>query len=181
MDRRRAVEIVDRFHAAQSAFYVGGYADALRALLTEDVAWHVSGRNAIAGDYRGTDAVLAYFTRRGELAGRTFRMHPRDVLVGDGDDVAVVTDGTVVRGGVERRWSTIGLYWIREERMVACWLLPLDAVDTIWAAPWVHVRSVSPLPGRFWLRRDPRSDRGASRTPPDRRRRWRARRSAAGR
>jgi hypothetical protein len=63
------------------------------------------------------------------LAGRTFRMHLRDVLVGDGDDVAVV----------------------------------------------------SPPPGRFWLRRDPRSDRGASRTPPDRRRRWRTRRSSAGR
>lgn len=60
--------------------------------MTEDVAWHVPGRNTIAGDYRGTDAVLAYCTRRGE-------------------------------------------------RMAARWLLPLDAdaVDAIWAAPWVHV------------------------------------------
>jgi len=114
--------------------------------LIEDVAWHVPGRNAIADDYRGTDAVLAYCTRRGELAGRTFRMHPRDVLVGDGDDVAIVTDGTAV----ERRWSTVGLYRIREERMAARWLLPLDAdaVDAIWAAPSVHIRSVSPPPGR---------------------------------
>lgn len=137
VDRRRAVEIVDRFHAAQSAFYVGGDTDAVRALLTEDVAWHVPGRDAIAGDYRGTDAVLAYCTRRGELAGRTFRMHPGDVLVGDGDDVAVVTDGTVVRGGVERRWSMVGLCRIRGERMAACWLLPLDAdaFDAFWAAP----------------------------------------------
>jgi hypothetical protein len=57
------------------------------------------------------------------------------VLVGDGDDVAVVTDGTAVIGGVEHRWSTVGLYRIREERMAACWLLPLDAeaFDAIWA------------------------------------------------
>jgi ketosteroid isomerase-like protein len=134
VDRTRAVEILGRFHAAQSAFYVGGDADAVRALLTEDVAWHVPGRNAIAGDYRGTAAVLAYLTRRRELAERTFRMHPRDVLVGDGDEVAVVTDGTAVIGGVERRWSTVGLYRIRQERVAACWLLPLDAdaFDAIW-------------------------------------------------
>lgn len=137
VDRTRAVEILGRFHAAQSAFYIGGDADAVRVLLTEDVAWHVPGRNAIAGDYRGTDAVLAYFTRRRELAERTFRMHPRDVLVGEGDEVAVVTDGTAVIGGVERGWSTVGLYRIREERVAACWLLPLDgdAFDAICAAP----------------------------------------------
>lgn len=39
-----------------------------------------------------------------------------------------------VIGGVEHRWSTVGLYRIREERMAACWLLPLDAEDfDIWA------------------------------------------------
>jgi hypothetical protein len=61
-------------------------------------------------------------------------MHPRDVLVGDGDEVAVVTDGTAVIGGVERCWSTVGLYRIRQERVAACWLLPLDAdaFDAIW-------------------------------------------------
>lgn len=137
VDRTRAVEILGRFHAAQSAFYLGGDAAAVRALLTEDVTWYVPGRNDIAGDYRGTDAVVAYFTRRRQLADRTFRMHPRDVLVGDGDEVAVVTDGTAVIGGVERRWSTVGLYRIRQQRVAGCWLLPLDAdaFDAIWGPP----------------------------------------------
>lgn len=42
-----------------------------------------------------------------------------------------------VIGGVEHRWSTVGLYRIREERMAACWLLPLDAeaFDAIWGVP----------------------------------------------
>jgi ketosteroid isomerase-like protein len=92
--------------------------------LTEDVAWHVPGRNDIAGDYRGTDAVVAYFTHRRELAERTFRIHPRDVLVGEGDDVAVVTDGTAVIGGVERRWSTVSLYRIRQERIAELVVAP---------------------------------------------------------
>ena len=55
--------------------------------------------------------------------------------VGDGEHVAMLTDGTAVIGGVERSWSTVGLYRLRGERIAACWLLPLDpaAFDEIWA------------------------------------------------
>jgi len=31
-----------------------------------------------------------------------------------------------VVGGVERRWSTVGLYQVRDGRVAGCWLLPLD-------------------------------------------------------
>lgn len=95
------------------------------------------GENAIAGDYSGIDAVLEYMARRRDLADRTFRMHPGEVLTGDGDHVAVLTDGTAVVSGVERRWSTVGLYRLSIERIAACWLLPLDPVafDEIWAGP----------------------------------------------
>ena len=36
---------------------------------------------------------------------------------------------------VERRWSTVGLYEVADERIAACWLLPLDprGFDTIWS------------------------------------------------
>jgi SnoaL-like domain len=96
----------------------------------------VPGRNAIAGDYRGIDAVLAYFARRRALADRTFRMHPGELLVGEGEHVASLTDGTATIGGVERRWSTVGLYRLRDGRVCACWLLPLDpeTFDDIWGA-----------------------------------------------
>ena len=61
-------------------------------------------------------------------------MHPGEVLTGDGDHVAVLTDGTATIDGVERRWSTVGLYRLREGRVAACWLLPLDpkAFDEYW-------------------------------------------------
>jgi ketosteroid isomerase-like protein len=137
MDRAEAVQLLGRLHAAQGTFYTGGDEAPVRALLTDDVHWHVPGRNAIAGDYHGVDAVLAYFRRRRDLAGRTFRMHPGDVLVGDGARIAALTDGTAMIGGVERRWSTVGLYEICGGRVAACWLLPLDAdsFDQIWADP----------------------------------------------
>ena len=112
MDREEARGILARLHEAQGAFYAGGPEEPLRALLTEDIAWTVPGSNAIAGEYRGIDAVMAYFRRRRDLAARTFRMHPGDLLVGDGDRVAVLTDGTAVIGGcclsIWRRSTRLG-------------------------------------------------------------------------
>jgi uncharacterized protein len=137
VDRARAAAILARLHAAQAEFYAGGDgADAaLRAVLEPAIEWHVPGRNAIAGDYRGIEAVMAYFARRRDHAARTFRMHPRDVLVGAGDRVAVLTDGSATIAGREERWSTVGLYRLADGRIAGCWLLPLDpaAFDRIWA------------------------------------------------
>jgi ketosteroid isomerase-like protein len=133
--RARAERTLARVHAAQAAFYAGGPREPLREVLTEDIVWTVPGTNAIAGEYRGLDAVIDYFTRRRELADRSLRMHPGELLVGDGDHVAALTDGSATIGGVERRWSTVGLYRLREDRVAACWLLPLDAAafDAIWS------------------------------------------------
>jgi hypothetical protein len=106
----------------------------LRKLLDDDVEWHVPGTSAIAGDYRGIEAVLAYFGKRRELARGTFRMRPREVLVG-AEHIAVLTDGTVTIDGLERSWATVGLYRLHGDRIAACWLLPLDPVvfDAIWS------------------------------------------------
>jgi ketosteroid isomerase-like protein len=137
VDRAAAAAILARLHAAQGAFYAGGDgADtALRAVLDPAIEWHVPGRNAIAGDYRGIEAVMAYFARRRAHAARTFRMHPGDILTGDGDRVAVLTDGEATIAGRVERWSTVGLYRLTAERVAGCWLLPLDpeAFDRIWA------------------------------------------------
>jgi ketosteroid isomerase-like protein len=116
--------------------HAGGSDAALREVLADDVIWHVPGENAIAGIYEGVEAVMEYFARRRDLASKTFRLHPGEVLVGDGERVAVLTDGTARIGGEERRWSTVGLYRFRDERVAACWLRPLDPpeFDRIWSA-----------------------------------------------
>jgi ketosteroid isomerase-like protein len=135
VDRAAAEAVLARLHAAQGEFYAGGGDRPLRALLAPGVEWHVPGANAIAGDYRGIEEVMAYFARRRDHVARTFRMHPGDVLVGDGDRVAVLTDGTATISGREERWSTVGLYRISGGRIAACRLLALDqaAFDRIWA------------------------------------------------
>ena len=108
MDRTGAVQLLRRLHEAQQAFYAGGDEAPVRALLTDDIHWHVPGRNAIAGDYLGIEAVLAYFRRRRDLVDRTLRLHPGDVLVGDGDRIAALTDGQlwlVASSDAGRPWA----------------------------------------------------------------------------
>jgi hypothetical protein len=137
LERKLAVESLAGLHAAQAAFYAGDGPSALREVLSEDVVWHVPGENSIAGTYEGLDEVLGYFSRRRELARRTLRLHPADVLVGDGPVVAALTDGTAVIGGEEHRWSTVGLYRFRGRLISECRLVPLDpaAFDRIWMVP----------------------------------------------
>lgn len=136
MGLEQARRLLARLHAAQGAFYAGGPDLELRELLADDVQWHVPGANAIAGDYRGIEQVMDYFARRRELASRTFKMHPGEILAGDGPHVAALTDGTALIAGEQRHWSTVGLYRFRGELLAACWLLPLDPreFDSVWSA-----------------------------------------------
>jgi ketosteroid isomerase-like protein len=137
LERETAVRTLARLHKAQGAFYAGGPRLPLRELLTDDVVWHVPGNNSIAGTYRGIDEAMCYFSTRRELAARTFRLHPGDVLAGEGEVVAALTDGTALIAGEEHRWSTVGLYRFRYGRISECRLVPLDpaAFDRIWRLP----------------------------------------------
>ena len=130
-------QCIDLLHSAQKEFYAGGSADRLHSVLTDDVVWSVPGRNAIAGRYEGIENVIAYFARRRDMAARTLSMETHDTLVGQGDFVAALTDGRATLDGVRRQWSTVGLYQLRDDRVAACWLLPLDsdAFDRIWRVP----------------------------------------------
>jgi ketosteroid isomerase-like protein len=136
MNRDTALNLLDRLHKAQNEFYAGGSGAALEQILAPTITWTVPGDNRIAGNYRGLEEVLGYFRRRRDLADRTFRMRRRDVLVGDGDRLAALTDGFATIRGVDHHWSTVGLYDVIDRQIAACWLLPLDqrAFDAIWSA-----------------------------------------------
>lgn len=136
MLRADAEAVLGRLHRAQNRYYAGGDDTELCALLGPEVAWHVPGHNAIAGDYRGRDEVVDYMRRRRDLAGASLRMEPQELLVGDGDHVASRTDGTATIDGVEHRWGTVGLYRLRDGQVHECWLLPLEpeTFDLIWSS-----------------------------------------------
>jgi hypothetical protein len=136
MNREEAISLLDRLHSAQNKFYGGGAQTPLRDLLAPEVTWTVPGNNSIAGQHRGIEAVFDYFRRRRDLAAGTFRMSRRDILVGDGNRIAALTDGAATLDGIEHHWSTVGLYEVADGRIAACWLLPLSPAefDAIWTA-----------------------------------------------
>jgi hypothetical protein len=136
VNRGTAIGLLDRLHKAQNEFYAGGSGAALEQLLAPNITWNVPGDNRIAGNYRGLEEVFGYFRRRRDLADHTFQMERRDVLVGDGNRIAALTDGFATIRDVDHRWSTVGLYDLIGRQIAACWLLPLDprAFDAIWSA-----------------------------------------------
>jgi [ribosomal protein S5]-alanine N-acetyltransferase len=127
-------EVVDAFYVVQRRFYAGeDVEEDLMRFLARDVAWHVPGRNAIAGDYAGREQVLAYFRARRDLAHRSFVITPRGTL-SDAGRVVHFADGEAVLDGQTRRWRTVGIFEVANGRIAECWLLPLDqaAFDAIW-------------------------------------------------
>ena len=53
--------LIEAFNQAQGRFYAGDDDTAtLRGLLADDIAWHVPGRSAIAGDYRGHEQATSW-------------------------------------------------------------------------------------------------------------------------
>ena len=132
-----SAEAVERFYQVQRRFYTGeDVAQELRRLLTDDVVWHVPGRSSIAGEYRGTDEVLAYFAERRDIATSSFHLTPRGMLADD-ERVIHFADGDAMIDGRRRYWRTVGIFHLRRGRIAECWLLPFDQYefDEIWSYP----------------------------------------------
>ena len=128
-------KLVRDFHAAQAHVYAGqAHARALEALLSEDVVWHVPGRTAIAGEYRGRRAVLDYFSRRRRMAADSLRVTVHRVLADD-EVVMQLAGGRAELGGAVREWETVGVFRIADGRIAECWLVPFDqhAFDEAWS------------------------------------------------
>ncbi len=133
-DEHRNARLIRDFHAAQNRFYAGGDQEPVRAMLAPDVAWHVPGRGAFAGDHVGRDEVLRYFAARREAAHATFRIAVRHVLSGD-EHVVIFAGGQLERDGRTAEWEITGIFRIVASTIAACWVLPFDqyAYDEIWS------------------------------------------------
>jgi 2'-5' RNA ligase len=125
--------VVRAFHQDQAVAYAGGSLEPLRALLCDDVVWHVPGRSAIAGEHRGIEAVLAYLERRRAMADATFRVHVHGMAL-IAERVVQLAGGVAERDGRPLSWETVGVFRVREGRIAECWLVPFDqlAFDEIW-------------------------------------------------
>src|SRR5215218_6045001 len=106
--------LVRALYEAQGRFYAGQTgAEAVEALLADEIVWHVQGRNAIAGHYRGKPEVLDYFTRRRDKARGSLRIAVRRVLADDEFAMQLASGHAELRGAV-REWETVGVYRIAD-------------------------------------------------------------------
>lgn len=105
----------------------------LLEVFSEDIVWHVPGRNKIAGVYHGRDEVMEYVRRRMDLADGTFEIIVEDVLANDSHGL-VIASGRASRGGRSYEWRGHGLYRFEGGKIAECWLLPEDPqlFDEIW-------------------------------------------------
>jgi len=127
------VAVVERFRAEQVRAYAGGELEPLRALLSEDVVWHVPGRSRIAGEHRGVDEVLEYFETRRAMTDASFRVAVHGLAMID-DRVVQLDGGSAVRDGRPISWETVSVFRVAGGRIAECWLVPFDLYqfDELW-------------------------------------------------
>lgn len=127
------VTVVRRFHSEQARAYGGGPLEPLRALLAEDVIWHVPGESRIAGEHRGVEAVLSYFETRRDMTDATFAVSVHGAAM-IGDRVVQLAGGSAEREGRQASWETVGVFRVLDGRIAECWLIPFDQAefDRIW-------------------------------------------------
>ena len=113
----------------------GGDVEELRQLIHPEVVWHVPGRNALAGDYKGFDEVLALFGQLAALTDGTFRSELHDVVAGDEHVVGLHAERAQRAGrSLQARLALIG--HVRDGRLAEVWEGHLDAeaFDSFWTA-----------------------------------------------
>ena len=70
------------------AFMRGDLA-AVGAAFADDAVWELPGRSAVAGEYRGPDAIIGFLAKAYELSGGTLQLELIDILGSDWGAVQV--------------------------------------------------------------------------------------------
>ena len=95
------------------------------ALLTDDVVFHVPGRGALSGEYRGKDEVVNYLTKLGEKTGNTFGYEPDSFLAGDGKVAALIRVRSE-RGDRRMEDHGVQVFRVVDGKIAERWSYPYD-------------------------------------------------------
>jgi uncharacterized protein len=115
------------------AAFLSGDMTAVSELFSDDIVWHAPGRNQLAGDQRGKDAVLANFQKTFELTGGTFSLDIHDILAND-THVVVLARATGEREGKRLDDNIVQVFHVSDGKVTEQWLQPGDtyATDEFW-------------------------------------------------
>jgi ketosteroid isomerase-like protein len=96
--RQSPAQIIGAVYAA----FGDGDIPAVLTLFADDIAWHISGRSPLAGDYTGHDDVLGFFGQLVDRSNGTFDLEIHDHF-DNGRDTAVVLVTERARRDDDRR------------------------------------------------------------------------------
>ena len=105
--------------------FASGDVAALGGLMEPDSVWHAPGRNPLAGDHRGVEAILGYLARTMELTGGTFRTELHDVVANDEHAVSLFT-ARGQREGKTLDVRNVLVTHVRNGKLGETWLFPGD-------------------------------------------------------
>jgi ketosteroid isomerase-like protein len=114
------------------AFAAGDIAT-LNDVFADDIVWHATGRNQLAGTYRGKEEVFGVFQKVAELSGGTFKLDIHSILADD-EHAVVLARATGEREGRTLDDNTIQVFHLKDGKVTEQWLHPGDAYasDEFW-------------------------------------------------
>lgn len=112
------IELVRKGYEA----FIAGDMEWLHEHLHPNIVWHVPGDNPFAGDYKGTDAVLAFFAKSVQFALPEFDVH--DIAAGD-DHVIALLNVTWRRNADGETFTdqSVQVFHVDGQRALEAWTL----------------------------------------------------------
>jgi ketosteroid isomerase-like protein len=114
--------------------FIKGDIDTVMTLLTDDILWHVPGRNPLSDDYSGKEEVGGFFGKLMELSNGTFQVEVHDVLANDEHAVGLVKL-SAERDGKTLQSNDVHVWHVRDGKFSEFWAQPSDQYefDEFWS------------------------------------------------
>ena len=100
--------------------------DTVRSMLADDVLFHLGGRSALAGDYKGVDEVFDFIVRLIDASEGTHHVLVRDVVADDHLAVVLCTH-EMRRGEVLHRFDAVHVWELAGGKGQRLTVYPSDA------------------------------------------------------
>lgn len=117
-----------------AAFKTAAYERQVREFLVDDVKWHVTGTNPLAGDFVGIDAVVGAMRRYGEYSHHSLELDTQS-LFADADHAVAIHRATGRRDGIGYEAHEIDVFHLSGGLITEFWSFSEDqnATDAFWS------------------------------------------------
>lgn len=110
--------------------FAAGDVPAVLAIFSEDIAWHIPGRNPLSGDYTGHDEVLGFFQALVERSNGTFAIDVHDILDNGEDKVVVLVTHNGQRNDKQMSVAAVHVWRVQDGKATSHQSIVADDYET---------------------------------------------------